>query len=63
MLPAIEAGAASQGRTLENVNIAVNAFAITNDTERAFARQTDLLLRFDAFLPQRDALARLGRYR
>ena len=39
MIPAIEAGAASQGRTLEDVNIAVNAFTVTNDTERAFARQ------------------------
>ena len=39
MLPAIQAGAQAQGRALEDVDIALNAFTITNDTERAFARQ------------------------
>ncbi|MCH7480303.1 MAG: TIGR03617 family F420-dependent LLM class oxidoreductase [Chloroflexi bacterium] len=39
IIPAIEDGAAKAGRNREDVSIAINAFVVTNDTERSFVRQ------------------------
>lgn len=39
ILPAVEQGAARTGRKREDVSMVVNAFVVTNDTERELARQ------------------------
>jgi probable F420-dependent oxidoreductase len=39
MLPAIEGGLAKGGRKRDEISIAVNVFTVTNETERALARQ------------------------
>lgn len=39
ILPAIEDGATKAGRKREDVSVAVNAFVVTNDTERSVVRQ------------------------
>ena len=39
VLPAIEEGVAAAGRSRKDVQIVVKAFAVTNDEERAYARQ------------------------
>lgn len=39
ILPAIEDGAAKAGRNREDISVAVNAFVVTNDTERSIVRQ------------------------
>lgn len=56
MLPAIQAGAEAQARTLADVDMAVNAFTITNESERAFARQQ---LSFYASTPSYRSVMRL----
>lgn len=39
LLPAIEAGAAEHGRSRADVSMVVNAFVVTNATERSYAKQ------------------------